>query len=365
MAKNTKLLYRIPPLVIAFLSLLFGMLAGLARLGWFTDLFKLNLSTIHGPLMVAGFLGIVISLERAVAMDRPWSYSVPLIKAVGLIFLLTGVSSAVGSFLFVIGAAGLVLILGVFLYRQPALFSAILVLGALMLLIGNLFFYLGYPIHIFVFWWLAFLVFTISGERLELSRLIRISGEAQALFIAGILIFVVGLFFTHRLIGVAMIFISLWLLRYDVASRTLRHAGLPRFIATCLLSGNIWLGIGGILTFFYGDIGSGPYYDAYLHSVLLGFVFAMIFGHAPIIFPAILGINIPFRIRFYIHLSLLQISLVLRLAGDFLGLSSIMQWGGLINAITLLLFLGNTASAAISAKLAEGVKNLSPEKKYP
>jgi len=35
-------------------------------------------------------------------------------------------------------------------------------------------------------------------------------------------------------------------------------------------------------------------YDAFLHAVLLGFVFAMIFGHAPIIFPAVLGIRIPF-----------------------------------------------------------------------
>src|SRR3989304_4829016 len=171
MTGNAKLLYRIPPLVIAFLSLLFGMLAGLSRLGWFTDLYELNLSPIHGPLMVAGFLGVVISLERAVAMDRPWSYSVPLIKAIGLIFFLTGVSSAVGSFLFVIGAAGLVLILGVFLYRQPALFSVILVLGALMLLIGNLFFECGFRIMYAMRCASGMLCLLSAGERLELSRL--------------------------------------------------------------------------------------------------------------------------------------------------------------------------------------------------
>jgi hypothetical protein len=33
----------------------------------------------HGPLMVCGFLGTLISLERAVALDA-WSYAAPALQ---------------------------------------------------------------------------------------------------------------------------------------------------------------------------------------------------------------------------------------------------------------------------------------------
>lgn len=348
--------YRLPLLIIAFISLIFGVLAGLSKMGWHTAVFRADLPSIHGPLMVAGFLGTLISLERAVAMDRVWAYSVPGINAIGIFLLLTGISHAGGSLLMIAGSAGLVLILGIFLYRQPALFSITLVSGALSLVAGNFLFYLDYPVYILVFWWIAFLVLTIAGERLELSRLVKISQQAQLLFLIIIVIFIAGLFWTTRLAGIAMLAVSLWLLRYDVATRTMRYGGLPQFVAFSLMSGNIWLGIGGLLTFFYGNSGGGVFYDASLHSIFLGFVFAMIFGHAPIIFPAVTGIAIPFQNRFYIHLVLLHISLLLRLIGDFTGNWSAILWGGMLNAITLLLFLGNTASAAISVKLFSGEK---------
>ena len=37
---------------------------------------------------------------------------------------------------------------------------------------------------------------------------------------------------------------------------------------------------------------AGPRYDAMLHSIFLGFVFSMIFAHAPIILPTITGLAI-------------------------------------------------------------------------
>jgi hypothetical protein len=107
-----------------------------------------------------------------------------------------------------------------------------------------------------------------------------------------------------------------WLLRYDIARRTIRQSGLARFTAACLLSGYAWLGVGGALALAHSGEFSGPVYDAALHSVLAGFVFAMIFGHAPIIFPAVLGGRAVFHRRFYAHLFLLQASVALRVAGD-------------------------------------------------
>lgn len=55
-----------------------------------------------------------------------------------------------------------------------------------------------------------------------------------------------------------------------------------------------------------------------LHSVLLGFVFAMIFAHALIIFPAIVQVSIVYTPRFYSHLFLLQVGLLLRITSDLL-----------------------------------------------
>ena len=78
--------------------------------------------------------------------------------------------------------------------------------------------------------------------------------------------------------------------------------GLTRFIAVCL-SGYVWLGVGGVLTWYFAGILAGPYYDAMLHTVFVGFVFAMIFGHAPIILPAILSrTTSPYQPALYVPL---------------------------------------------------------------
>ena len=116
-----------------------------------------------------------------------------------------------------------------------------------------------------------------------------------------------------------MVVLAGWLLRYDIARRTIRHTGLTRFIAVCLLSGYGWLGVGGALTWSFAGIMAGPYYDAMLHTVFVGFVFAMIFGHAPIIVPAILGRTpSPYHPALYGPLALLHASLLLRVTGDLL-----------------------------------------------
>jgi hypothetical protein len=89
-----------------------------------------------------------------------------------------------------------------------------------------------------------------------------------------------------------------------------------------------------------GGVFAGPYYDAMLHTVFVGFVFAIIFGHAPIILPAILGrTTMPYHPVFYMPLGLLHASLLLRTAGDRGGWGAGRQWGGLCNGLAVLLFL--------------------------
>ena len=89
--------------------------------------------------------------------------------------------------------------------------------------------------------------------------------------------------------GLALLLIALWLLRFDIARKTVRRTGLTRFIALNLLIGYVWLVVSGLLMLIFGQQAAGPVYDAQLHTLFLGFVFGMIFGHTPVIFPAVWG----------------------------------------------------------------------------
>jgi hypothetical protein len=154
-----------------------------------------------------------------------------------------------------------------------------------------------------------------------------------------------------RLVGLALLALGIWLMQYDIARRTIRLKGLTRFMAACLLPGYGWLMFSGLLWLIYGgQYAAGPVYDALLHTILLGFVFSMIFGHAPVIVPAILGVQVTYTPLFYIHLLLLHLSLVMRVAGDLLLWWPLRRWGGLLNEVAILLFLAVTAAAALRQK---------------
>src|SRR5690606_28937211 len=136
-----------------------------------------------------------------------------------------------------------------------------------------------------------------------------------------------------RVLGAGLLGLSLWLMRHDVARRTVRQEGLTRYIALTLLAGYGWLGVGGLLALMTGVPAPGLVYDAALHALFLGFVMSMVFAHAPVIFPAVMGRPLPWHARFYVHVVLLHASLVVRIAGDVIGdLGPWRVWGGLLNA---------------------------------
>jgi hypothetical protein len=343
---------RLPLLAVAMLALLAAMWAGLLRLGWDLPPLRDTLAAAHGPLMVGGFLGTLIGVERAVALGRPWAYLAPLCTALGALALLIGVPATLGAGLLVAGSVALLASYTAILRRQVALFTVTMALGADAWAIGNALWAVGRPIHQIVLWWAGFLVLTIAGERLELSRLRRPSQASQVLFLAAAGLFLAGLALSivaydagARVAGAGMVALAAWLARYDVARRTVRLPGLPRFSAVCLLSGYVWLAAAGIMAVVFGGVAAGPRYDALLHAVFLGYVFAMIFAHAPIILPAVTGLAVPFHRVFYVHLILLHLSLLLRVGSDLTGWLPGRQWGGLLNVLVLLLFIGSTAVA--------------------
>src|SRR5690606_34985716 len=102
-----------------------------------------------------------------------------------------------------------------------------------------------------------------------------------------------------------------------------------------------------------GGVVAGLAYDALLHAVLVGFVFSMIFGHAPIIFPSVLGVPVFYRPALYAPLVLLHASLVLRLVGDLGGVPAVRRWGGLVNVLAIGLYLGLVVASVLRSRRAE------------
>ena len=328
-------------------------------MGWAWPPLRPALPMAHGPLIVGGFLGALISLERAVALGQLLGgrarllVLIPLRCGLGGALVLLGAGGWVGPLLICLGSAGLAGMMLRIYRMQPALHAAILFLGAVVWLAGNVLWLAGRSVPEVVWWWLGFLVLTIAAERLELSRLLRLSRQAQALFVAAVVLLVAGLIVSVlyyavgvRVVGASLIGLSAWLLRYDIAWRRLRAGGQARFIGVSLLAGYAWLGVGGILALWQGGVTAGLLYDAMLHAVFLGFVFSMVFAHALIIFPALLGRPLGFRPSFYVHLTLLHLSVALRIVADIAGMITLRRWAGLLNAIAILLFLANTLIAA-------------------
>ena len=352
---------RFPLMALGMVALLAALWGGLLRLGWDWPSVRPTLPIAHGPLMISGFLGTLIGLERAVALGQRWTYAGPTLTGLGALALVVGLPGAVGASLMAVGSLALAVVFAVIIRRQPGLPEITMGVGALAWLVGNSLWLSGWPIFRVVGWWAGFLVLTIAGERLELSRFLPISRADRAAFLAAVGLFVAGLVLAlsvfdmgARLSGLGLLVLTFWLLRFDIARRSLQKAGLTRFVAASLLSGYLWLGVAGLLGLRFGGLAAGPHYDAWLHATFLGFVFAMIFGHAPIIFPAVLGVPVPFRPAFYSHLALLHLSLVLRVVGDVAAWWPGRLWGGLLNAVAVLLFLGNMARAVVEGRGWQG-----------
>lgn len=349
--------YFVPFMIVALLALLAALWAGLVRLAWPLPPLFGGLPAAHGPLMVSGFLGTVIALERAVALanvmqagQRRFLFAAPALAGLGTVALLAGLPVWVSGLLWVLASAGLLALNAIIIRHQTALFTLVMGVGALFWLVGNGLWLAGLPVYRVIPWWAGFLLLTIAGERLELSRMLRLSSRALALFAMTIVLLVAGALGSVwavyaeaiQVLAGGMMALALWLLWYDVARRTVRRSRVTRFIAVCLLLGYGWLLVSGFLGFVVGGATAGFHYDAFLHTLFLGFVFGLIFGHAPLVVPALLGRGPIYHPIFYLHVILLHLSLLLRVAGDLRAWLPGRQWGGLLNEVAVLLFLVST-----------------------
>ncbi len=310
--------WRIPFMLAAVLNLIAGIWAGLIRLGW--DLPVTPIAVHHGAIMVGGFLATLIALEKAIPLKRNIALVVPVISALSLLMTVPGYYHT-GLFFLIAGSVGLFIIHAYYLYLHPRDLSIVLMLlGAGCLIVGSAmltrtqFYPASFP------WWMGFLLFTITAERIELSKFLPVSANAKYLLLSFLVLFLLGLLIPFHGMGKylsasSMIGIAVWMLKHDVMRIGLKKKGLTRFSSISLLIANGWLMVNGILLVFMPDTAYS--YDILVHSFFIGYTFAMIFAHGPIILPGVLGITSkPFHPVLYGWLFLVQGSLLMRLIAD-------------------------------------------------
>lgn len=329
--------WRLPLLVLGFLSLAFGIAGGLARLAPLP--MPGHAVALHGPLMVSAFFGTVIALERAVALGRPWGYAAPLCAGLGGLALLLGLHRE-GFGLMVFSSVIFAMANAALLRRQVSLEGATLLAGAAAWLAGNAaLLHGGAPLP----WWIAFFALTIAAERLELSRYLKRGPWVRRAFVVlALCLFVTPL--QPVALGAVLLLLALWLAAFDIARVTIRQRALSRYVAACLLAGYVWLGVAGA-----GLLAAGPS-DAALHAFFLGFVFSMVFGHAPVILPAVLRVRFPYSPVLYAPLGLLHLSLLVRASAGIAQDRDLLLVGAWGNAAAIALFIVTSLTLVLSAK---------------
>lgn len=189
------------------------------------------------------------------ALGETWGYLAPAAADAGGLAIVAGAPGEVGQALIGCGGLALVAIFAAVHRIQPSLHNVVLAAAALCRFVSDGLWIAGWDISKFVPWLVGFLVLTIAGERLELSRMTgdgcsspppgclppacspplkagpspATPGEAVP---PGI-----------RITGAGLIALSLWPARYDIACRTIRGHGVTRYMTAALLTGYAWLAV--------------------------------------------------------------------------------------------------------------------------
>ncbi|WP_314129605.1 hypothetical protein [Schaalia odontolytica] len=377
---------RLSFLLLAGVALLAGLDASLVRLGAIAPVTSTSLGTVHGLLMIYGFLGTAICLERAVALQsdgrRAWAYAAPLLTgaggiSTGIISLNEGARTALVNlpiprylaahltgftpermmpgFLITLGMALLTAIYCYVWSRRQATHAVLIqLMGAIIGLGGILLWWRGLETARAVPWWLAFLIVTIIGERVELARLTFASGSTERRITAECVALMVGLTVAlySPTIGYPMIGLSLGALMadtawHDVARGTVRMRGLPRLAAVCMLSGYGWGLVPSLMWIIAPPAFDGYGYDAGIHAITIGFVVSMLLAHAPVIIPAVARREVPYHPAMWIPFAFLQISLALRLLAGAREAAYPWRLGGTLGVVGVLLFVATTLTVTV------------------
>lgn len=343
---NPPLALRFGFLVFAGVSVVTGLLAGTVKLGYLLDSPAASLVEDHGPLMVFGFVGGAIGIERAVAVRTRWAWLGPLAHALGVVTTLSGLPRLVPGVFFALSF----LVLGATyleVHRRQASFAVLTqAAGVIGGVAAALVWALGAPFAYAMPFAVVFAVATIIGERLELAR-ISFGGVAAETTVTALtlaltassLLFGFSAQLGFAVMGVLLVLVAVATVRVDVARHLVRSRGLPQFSAVCMLLGYLWLIVGGVIWVAFGFTETGFAFDAGVHAVFLGFVISMILAHAPIILTSVIRYTLPYHPVMYVAVALLHAGLALRLLADARSHTTLWQAGGLINVTAVIVFL--------------------------
>lgn len=335
------------PLVL--LGLVLGISGGWIKLGSL-QIPIASAGMNHGLLMVGGFLGTLISIERAMVLKKKVWLIIPFLTGLSTPFFLMGMTQ-VGLLLLLAGSLGLGVIMHLQSVRHPQLHTYLLYAGAMFWFIGNFMTWRSGLIAAGTTWWMGFLLFTIVGERMELSQFLPVPPLAKYALILHLLLVFIGLiipFHTwgNELLGVGILLIAIWLWVFDIAKVLAKKTGQFRYLGFGLKAGYLWLGMQGIILF---ALENHPlFYDLILHTFFLGFTFSMIWAHAPIIFPTIFGIReTPYHPILWVTWTLFQVSLLGRIIFSLFEFYELRKFFGVANGYVILIQFGLMAGVVL------------------
>lgn len=305
----------------------------------------------HGALMICGFFGTLISLERAVAHGSGRVLAVPACGAVGSALLAAGLPGPAAA-CFLMAGVGLLGLTAAAAWRLPALFTTVMTVGAALWPIGTACWMAGWSVPEVSYCWLCFLVTTIAAERIELSRLLKPGRATQLtlLLVLAVLVAALGLrqpWEGSTALAAALGGLAAWLACNDVALRTVMTRGLARFSAVCLLTGYGWLATAAVLLMAMPPSEAPFGHDAAVHAIGIGFVLSMVFAHAPIILPAVVGARVRYVPALYGPVAILQTAVAARVVGDALEAVHVVAASAWLTVAALGLYATVLASTSV------------------
>ena len=304
----------------------------------------------HGALIVNGFFGTALTLERALTLGRPALWVMPLGVGLGSWLAYAG-RPVIGSALVVGGAMAFAGLHVWLIVRDREVHRVALALGAGAWVVSAVLLLShvrgsGLSMAELAPWWGSFLVLTFAGERLEAARQTGMGSVGQGLFFGAVAVMLGGfaaglggLASGHAIAGAGVIGVAVWLTVVGRAGRSLRQSELSGYIGRTYLGGYAWLAVGGALLLVYGEQAGGLVFDAQWHAIFVGYVLMLIFAHVPDVMQGEGRPSVAYHSVLYVAPVLLHLSLGARLYGDLAVAPNWRLIGGLGNAAALAVFV--------------------------
>lgn len=306
----------------------------------------------HGELMVFGFLATLVPFERyigsrSMSIPKP-IHAMPFLTSLGALLKLgswftgSAVLNAVGTLGIAIGVLLFIYLLAILSKLSAEKTSFMLMgVGALALLLSLTASYFITPVRNLplALLMLAFPALTILGERVELSKFTMrwIGMEAQAIGFLGVLGILLSMAFQKPFLLTTASIILLALAAYIVRSEKLEFTqGIKGYLSWHLTAAYAWVFLGFALASI-SPVGARPqaYFDSAVHAIGVGFVLGMIYAHAPVVAPAVLGRRLDETRLTLFPLALLTLGNLLRLLGEAVKARSAVGYSGLLIILSL------------------------------